>query len=122
MIVLDTHIWAWWVHDDARLPEDYRDYLQRHESEEFGVSAISCWEVAKLVEYGRFTISLDIVEWFDQALADSGIRLLEITPTIAIESTRLPGTFHRADHRSHGTGQQLPARYPGCVDSRLSSC
>ena len=31
----------------------------------------------------------------DQALAYPGIRLLELTPRIIVESTQLPGTFHR---------------------------
>lgn len=31
----------------------------------------------------------------DTALAYPGILLLELTPQIAIESTRLPGEFHR---------------------------
>lgn len=59
------------------------------------MSAISCWEVAKLVEYGRLTLSCPIAEWFDQALAYPGIQLLPLTPRIAVESTQLPGTFHR---------------------------
>jgi PIN domain nuclease of toxin-antitoxin system len=31
----------------------------------------------------------------EQAVAYPGIALLPLTPTIAIESTKLPGTFHR---------------------------
>ena len=38
-------------------------------------------------------MSLD--EWFDQALDYPGVQLLALTPEIAIESTRLPGEFHR---------------------------
>jgi PIN domain nuclease of toxin-antitoxin system len=26
MIILDTHVGVWWVHDDARLPEPQREY------------------------------------------------------------------------------------------------
>jgi len=25
MIVLDTHIWVWWVDDDTQLIQEYRD-------------------------------------------------------------------------------------------------
>jgi len=55
VIILDTHIWVWWVHGDAHLPDHYHRYLEIHEAQGLGVSAISCWEVAKLVEYGRLT-------------------------------------------------------------------
>lgn len=95
MIVLDTHIWVWWVHGDAQLPENYNKYLQQEEAQGLGISAISCWEVAKLVEYGRLKLSVPVDEWLDQALNYPGMRLLELTPQIVVESTRLPGAFHR---------------------------
>jgi PIN domain nuclease of toxin-antitoxin system len=95
VILLDTHIWVWWAHDDARLPDPYRAYLQTNESQGFGVSIISCWEVAKLVEYGRLVLPHPVAEWLDQALAYPGIHLLDLTPRIVVESTQLPGTFHR---------------------------
>ena len=95
MIVLDTHVWVWWVHDDAQLPENYRAYIQAHEADGLGVSIISCWEVAKLVEYQRLKLPIPVAEWLDQALAYPGIQLLDLTPRIVVESTQLPGTFHR---------------------------
>lgn len=95
MIVLDTHIWVWWVHTDAQLPERYREYLRRNENSGLGVSAISCWEVAKLVEYGRLKLPLSVSEWLTQALNYPGVQLLELTPQIAVESTQLPGEFHK---------------------------
>ena len=59
------------------------------------MSAISCWEVAKLVEYARLDVSCPLAEWFEQALSYPGIRILPLTPEIAIESTQLPDEFHR---------------------------
>lgn len=56
MIVLDTHIWIWWVHGDAQLSNNQRTYLQAHEAQGLGISIISCWEVAKLVEYNRLKL------------------------------------------------------------------
>src|SRR5215217_4630841 len=95
MIVLDTHIWIWWVHGDARLPPTYQNFVSEHETEGLGISIISCWEVAKLVEYGRLTFPLSVEDWLDQALSYPGIRLLDLTPRIIVESTQLPGNFHR---------------------------
>ena len=40
-------------------------------------------------------LTRDRAEWLDQALVYPGIRLLELTPRIIVESTQLPGTFHR---------------------------
>ena len=60
-----------------------------------GVSIISCWEVAKLVENGKLQLSLPIADWLDQALAYPGIQLLPLTLPIIVDATQLPGTFHR---------------------------
>ncbi len=95
MIVLDTHIWIWWVQGDLRLTHAQRRYIEEHEGSGLGVSAISCWEVAKLVQLGRLTLPLPIDEWMDRALSYPRVRLLTLTPAIAIELTRLPGEFHR---------------------------
>lgn len=95
MIVLDTHIWVWWVHGDERLTQTQAEVIEANETDVIGVSAISCWEVAKLVEYGRLELPCSLEEWFKDALSYPGIRLLELTPEIAIESTQLPGEFHR---------------------------
>lgn len=95
MIVLDTHIWIWWVHDDAQLPADYKAYIQSEEANGLGVSTISLWEVAKLVEGGRLTLPVPIRDWLDQATNYPGIRVLELTPDIIVDSTQLPDTFHR---------------------------
>ena len=95
MIVLDTHIWVWWVHGDARLSDKQVEWLEENEAGELGISAISCWEVAKLVEYGRLVLPCSVADWLDQALAYPGIRLLDLTPRIALESTQLPAVFHR---------------------------
>lgn len=95
MILLDTHVWVWWVHGDDRLGGRAKEAIDRGEEEGLGVSVISCWEVAKLVERRRLELPHSLEEWVAFALAYPGVRLLELTPAIAIESTRLPGEFHR---------------------------
>ncbi len=95
MILLDTHIWVWWVHDPTQLTPSQREAIAANEEDLIGVSAISCWEVAKLVEYGRLELPCPLEEWFEDALSYPGIQLLALTPEIAVESTRLPGEFHK---------------------------
>ena len=95
MIVIDTHIWVWWVHGDAALPSATRESLDACEQTGIGVSAISCWEIAKLVERGRLTLPCPVYDWIQQALSYPGVRLIELLPRISVESTQLPGEFHR---------------------------
>ena len=95
MIVLDTHIWVWWVHGDAALSPSVRTLLDSSEQTGIGVSAISCWEVAKLVERQRLSLPCPVFDWIRQALSYPGVRLLDLSPRVCVESAQLPGTFHR---------------------------
>ena len=95
MILLDTHIWIWWVHGDTQLPLPVSEFIQSEEEGGLGVSAISCWEVAKLVERKRLMLPLATHEWMAKALSYPGIRLIPLVPNIAVESTQLPGSFHK---------------------------
>ncbi|TMQ34907.1 MAG: type II toxin-antitoxin system VapC family toxin [Planctomycetota bacterium] len=95
MILLDTHIFVWWVDGSPQLTPAQRKHLEGSETSGLGVSVISCWEVAKLVELNRLVLRCPVAKWLEQALAYPGVRLLYLTPRIAVESTQLPGTFHR---------------------------
>ena len=95
MILLDTHVWVWWVHGTSRLTPENLQSLDAAAPEGLGVSIISCWEVAKLVEYQRLRLPCDLEQWLHRALACPGIQLVDLTPRIVVESTRLPPPFHR---------------------------
>ena len=83
------------MHEVKQLTRSQVEVISTHETDIIGISAISCWEVAKLVEYKRLNLPCSLTEWFEQALRYPGISLLELTPEIAIQSTQLPGKFHR---------------------------
>jgi PIN domain nuclease of toxin-antitoxin system len=93
MIVLDTHIWVWWVDGNERLTKKYYEWIEDHQSQGLGVSIVSCWEVAKLVEKNRLLFSCSVNEWLEAALDYQGIQLLNLTLPIIVDSTRLSG-FH----------------------------
>lgn len=95
MIVLDTHIWIWTVDQNPKLTSDYEQVIRQHEARGLGVSVISCWEAAKLVEVGRLQFSIPVQDWIKQALNYPNIQLLDLTPEIAVESTKLPSGFHK---------------------------
>lgn len=95
MILLDTHIWIWWVAQDPALPEAVKQLILENQPTGMGISIISCWEVAKKVEVGKLILDRDVGTWLDRALAHPGITVIGLTPEIVLESTRLPGSFHR---------------------------
>ena len=89
MIVLDTHIWLWWVNlERTRLKSSWIREIES--SSLVGVSAISCFEVAWLERHGRIDLPCQRKEWFEKALSGSGIELLAITPEIAGIAVDLP--------------------------------
>jgi PIN domain nuclease of toxin-antitoxin system len=94
VIILDTHIWIWWIDCNARLPADFLALIQSETANGIGVCAISCWEVAKLVEHGKLQLGCPVDQWIAQALRPP-IQLLPLTPEVAVGSTQLPGNFHR---------------------------
>ncbi len=95
MIILDTHIWIWWVDENPKLKDPHREQISEFEHEGLGVSAISCWEIAKSVAKGRLEFSLPVAEWFEIALAQTNTHLIPLLPIISVESTQLPGKFHQ---------------------------
>ncbi|MGA3179433.1 MAG: type II toxin-antitoxin system VapC family toxin [Verrucomicrobiota bacterium] len=109
MIVLDTHIWVWWVNGSAELSPGKKQILASRQADGFGVSVISCWEIAKLVEKGRLSLAVPVGQWIDQALAYPGIRLLPLDPKIAVASTQLPPPFHNdpADQIITATAREM---------------
>ncbi|BBD58798.1 hypothetical protein NIES2109_15770 [Nostoc sp. HK-01] len=124
MIILDTHIWIWWVDNNVRLNQTYRNRIEEYQSQGLGISLISCWEVAKLFENHKLAFSISVEEWLTETLAYPGVQLLELTIPIIVESTKLTG-FHRdpsdqlivATARIHGcpllTADAKILGYPG---------
>lgn len=55
---------------------------------------MSVWEMGMLEAKARIRFHQGLRIWVESALAKPGIRLQGLTPSIAIESTRLPGDFH----------------------------
>ena len=97
MTLIDTHVWVWWITNSPRLSAHHRALIAAAESAGLGVSAITVWEVAKLFALGRLALSpaFTVSAWIEMALAYPGVRLLPLTPAVAIEANNLPGRFHR---------------------------
>jgi len=91
-VLIDTHIWIWYCSAVEKIPQKIKNQI--HKSNTLFVSAISCWEVAKLVQKKKIIFSIPVDYWIKTALNYPKIKLLELTPEISIHSTQLPGIFH----------------------------
>ncbi|OQA23980.1 MAG: Ribonuclease VapC22 [Verrucomicrobia bacterium ADurb.Bin345] len=92
--VLDTHTWFWSLADWHALPPRARTVLSNPRHAPFGLAAISLWELAKLVEKGRITLTIPVSEWIRRAQDPDLITILPLTGQVAIDSTTLPDGFH----------------------------
>jgi len=87
-VLLDTHVWIWWsIGASESFSAKVRKVLEAA-SKKY-VSAISCWELAKLVEKKRLGLTIHPLIWIKRSLQESNIRVADLTPEIAVESTML---------------------------------
>lgn len=95
MIIIDTHIWIWWVTNSPSLNKDHRSFLEKQKDDEIVINSISCWEVAKLVELGKLELNISVEQWLKEAIDYYNITVLPLDIPVIVESTRLPGNFHK---------------------------
>jgi PIN domain nuclease of toxin-antitoxin system len=92
VIVLDTHAWIWLATQSPKLSKPAARRCAK--AGVLLVPAIATWEVAMLVAKERIGFDRDVEQWIGQALALPRVQLEPLTPSIAVRSTRLPGSFH----------------------------
>lgn len=110
--LLDTHVWLWAQRGELdKFDDELRLELERHQRHrQVYVSAISILEIARLVALQQYALRSNIDDFIAEATSEDGLVLVDLTPRILIESTRLPGEIHRdpsdrllvATAREHG--------------------
>jgi PIN domain nuclease of toxin-antitoxin system len=93
VIVLDTHVWIWWVDNNPRLNRSVRDRIDTES--DVRISAISLLEIATAVALKRLILRPSAREWLAVAVAVSQVRLEPLTAGLCLDSANLPGEFHR---------------------------
>ena len=91
-LLLDTHVWIW-LSMENRNSFSERARKAINSSSQKWISAISCWELAKLVEKKRIGFSIPTLAWIRRSLNEFDIRVADLSPEIAVESTLLR-SFH----------------------------
>jgi PIN domain nuclease of toxin-antitoxin system len=92
VLLLDTHAWVWIVEGHGRrIGRRARQLLGRAEMhDEVRVSPASIFEVTTLYTSGRLSLARPVEQWMRAALSAPGVRLAELTPTIAIDAGAIP--------------------------------
>ncbi|MHC5725211.1 MAG: type II toxin-antitoxin system VapC family toxin [Nostoc sp.] len=88
VIVLDTHIWIWFVTQEFELfPSHWREAIET--ADKVGISPVSCYEVALAQQRGRLELPCSVERWFGEALEPTGITLFPLTAEIAYKAVNL---------------------------------
>jgi PIN domain nuclease of toxin-antitoxin system len=59
------------------------------------VAAISLLEVARKEAKGELIFGMPLADWFRIALPPNRVKVIELSPEISIDATRLPGWSHK---------------------------
>ncbi len=87
-MILDTHIFLWWLFDDPQLPLGIKKHIESVDHSIF-VSAASVWEITTKFRIGKLPhaseVAADVPGWIVKA----GFQPLDITP----EHAQLAGSW-----------------------------
>lgn len=89
-LLLDTHVFLWWLADDRRLGPETRALIAKP-TVPVHVSAATAWEIAVKRAMGKLDAPGDIEGW----IADEGFFELPLGVAHAVESAALP--WHHRD-------------------------
>ena len=94
-VLLDTHVWVWWLTSGAQLPPAERNALDRKAARgEICLSAISLWEAQMLHAKRRLLLPLALADWLRRATAGDVLRVLPLDLDVVVALDTLPSSFH----------------------------
>ncbi len=92
-MLLDTHIFAWWIFDAPELSKTARAAIVNPENRIF-VGSVTAFEIATEHRLGRWDAIAELIEEFENVLREEQFEALPI----GISHSRLAGLY-KAEHR-----------------------
>lgn len=95
-LLLDTHVWLWWLLGQPELPARERDALDALAAAGTppGLSAISLWEAQMLAAKGRLNVDVPLTHWLPTAAAPEVVTLIPMDVAVILALDNLPAGFH----------------------------
>ena len=94
-VLLDTHIWIWWLTPGSPLSRAERAALDAHAARrELLLPAISLWEAQVLHAKRRLVLPLPFAEWLARATDVRMISVLPLSIEVVLSLEELPSSFH----------------------------
>lgn len=92
-VLLDTHIFLWWLFDDPRLPSEIKSAVEDIRNPVY-VSAASVWEISTKFRIGKFPEAASVAKNVPLWILKAGFQPLMIKP----EHAQLAGSW-KVSHR-----------------------
>ena len=89
VLLLDTHIWFWWVSQDDRLPSRLQALISEFDGR-VSVSAASVYELTVLAMRKRIILNRELDDWIGLATQGVEIDVIAINDIIAQQAGLLP--------------------------------
>jgi PIN domain nuclease of toxin-antitoxin system len=94
-VLLDTHIWVWWLTATGGLSVAERRGLDIGASQgELHLSAISLWEAQMLYARSRLELPLSFAEWLRRATDPRMLTIVPLDVGVVLAVDSLPSSFH----------------------------
>lgn len=95
MVLLDTHIWLWWLLGDGNLSVSEREKLSEQAMDgKLLLSWVSIWETEMLERKGRIVLLPGLIEWMSKATQPDICRILPADVNVVLKQRELPEDFH----------------------------
>ena len=94
-VLLDTHVWIWWLTLESPLTPAERAALDATaERRETFLSAISLWEAQVLHAKRRLVLPAPFADWIVRAADERIVSVLPMDLAVILDLDRLPASFH----------------------------
>lgn len=93
-LLLDTHVWLWWMTSPSRLPHVTGDALGVADNSRFW-SAACAWEIGVKYALGKLPLPVDPREFVRTRMVETGASGLPVTHEHALVAAALP--LHHRD-------------------------
>lgn len=94
-VLLDTHVWIWWLTPRSALSQKEIDALDRlARAGDLAIASISLWEVQMLQAKQRLQLPTSLAEWLGMAADARVVRILPLDVDAVLALDALPESFH----------------------------
>jgi PIN domain nuclease of toxin-antitoxin system len=119
LILLDTHIWLWWLLGDGNLTPRERDLLDTAAANrELCISWVSVWETEMLERKECILLEPGFESWIRDATDPSYILVLPADTEVVIAQRLLPDNFHADPADRLITATSILSGYPLATHDR----